>query len=379
MKVPRDLIRQLPDLDELVERYDQEAMEEAFGLPFQAEAEARSAKTTELPAIQQAADEMRRRVIEVGRRTIRKIHDEGPDVELDLEEQVGLEAIVAIEGRPAILIQDGHFLAPPIKWQILDDKRDSIERTCQSVGRVEVEGHPSYDYVGTGFLVAEDVIMTNRHVAEIFAQKQLRSQPPSASFSLLRFLERLFGIQPRQEAYWEFKAGMTPRVDYVEELGAPQSAEFAIEGVIGVHEVFDLALLRVAGEASTAGGPPPQPLEVAAEPAEVGPGSQVYVVGYPAWDGRRNDPEHMRQIFSNIFNVKRLQPGEMRQVLDGEGLFIHDCSTLGGNSGSCVVELESNRVVGLHFGGRYLKGNSAVALWKLVDDPLLKEAGVNFV
>jgi V8-like Glu-specific endopeptidase len=379
MNVPHDLIRQLPDLDELVERYEQEAVEEAFSFGFQAEAEARDARRTELPAIQQATDDMRRTMIEAGRRAIFRIHNEGSDVELGPEERFGLEAIVAIEGRPAILIQDGHFLAPPIKWQILEEKRPAIEHTCQSVGRIEVEGHPSFDYVGTGFLVAEDVIMTNRHVAEIFAQKELRSQTPSASFSLLRLLMRLLGIQPRQEAYWEFKPGMTPRVDYIEELRAPTSAEFAIEDVIGVHDVFDLALLRVSRDTPPQSGPPPEPLSIAAEPGDVGPGRQVYVVGYPAWDGRRNDPEHMRQIFANIFNVKRLQPGEMREILDRKSLFTHDCSTLGGNSGSCVVDLESHRVVGLHFGGRYLQGNSAVALWKLVDDPLLKEAGVNFV
>jgi V8-like Glu-specific endopeptidase len=57
-------------------------------------------------------------------------------------------------------------------------------------------------------------------------------------------------------------------------------------------------------------------------------------------------------------------------------LFTHDCSTLGGNSGSCVIDLESNRVLGLHFKGRYLEANWAVALWKLADDPLLKKAGV---
>jgi hypothetical protein len=379
MTAREDLIRQLPDLDDLIEQYDKEARGEALSFGFQAEAEARSARTTELPAIQRAADEIRKTVMEAGRRALFKIHDEGPDVKLDPEERVGLEAIVAIEGRPAILIQDGHFLAPPIKWQLLEAKRHGIERTCQSVGRIEVDGHPSFDYVGTGFLVAEDVIMTNRHVAEIFAQKQLGNHSASRSSSLLRFLERLFGVQRRQEAHWEFKAGMTPRVDYVEELEAPQSAEFGIESVIGVHEVFDLALLRVARTTSTAGGPPPEPLAIASEPADVGPGSQVYVVGYPAWDGRRNDPEHMRQIFSNIFNVKRLQPGEVRQVLDSQSLFIHDCSTLGGNSGSCVVDLESNHVVGLHFGGRYLQGNRAVALWKLVNDPLLEQAGVHFV
>ena len=100
-------------------------------------------------------------------------------------------------------------------------------------------------------------------------------------------------------------------------------------------------------------------------------------MGYPAWDGRRNDPAEMRKIFGEIFEVKRLQPGEMTG-LTGK-VFKHDCSTLGGNSGSCVVDLETHQVLGLHFGGRYLEGNTAVALWTLTGDPLLKQAKVNFV
>ena len=55
-----------------------------------------------------------------------------------------------------------------------------------------------------------------------------------------------------------------------------------------------------------------------------------------------------------------------------------DASTLGGNSGSAVIDYDKGLVVGLHFGGRYLEGNNAVPLWKLVDDPLLKKAKVNF-
>jgi V8-like Glu-specific endopeptidase len=57
---------------------------------------------------------------------------------------------------------------------------------------------------------------------------------------------------------------------------------------------------------------------------------------------------------------------------------MHDCSKLGGNSGSCVIDLETNQVIGLHFGGRYLGRNSAVALWELRDDRLLKKGRVNF-
>ena len=87
----------------------------------------------------------------------------------------------------------------------------------------------------------------------------------------------------------------------------------------------------------------------------------------------------MLQIFANVFNVKRLQPGEIRTVFDQRHILEHDCSTLGGNSGSCVVDLETKQVVGLHYGGRYLEGNYAVALWQITDDPLLAKAKVNFV
>ena len=62
-----------------------------------------------------------------------------------------------------------------------------------------------------------------------------------------------------------------------------------------------------------------------------------------------------------------------------EKLFKHDCSTLGGNSGSSVIDLETNQVIGLHFGGRYLQGNSAVALWELTNDRLLKKGKVQFI
>jgi V8-like Glu-specific endopeptidase len=56
----------------------------------------------------------------------------------------------------------------------------------------------------------------------------------------------------------------------------------------------------------------------------------------------------------------------------------HDASTLGGNSGSAVIDLETNQVIALHFGGAYLRYNQSVALWPLADDPLLVRAGVQF-
>ena len=105
---------------------------------------------------------------------------------------------------------------------------------------------------------------------------------------------------------------------------------------------------------------------------------KVYVVGYPAWDGRRNDPEAMRRIFAGIYDVKRLQPGTIRTRLVLGSTFEHDASTLGGNSGSCVVDLETGKVLGLHFAGLYREYNKAVALWKLRRSTFLARAEVEF-
>jgi V8-like Glu-specific endopeptidase len=86
---------------------------------------------------------------------------------------------------------------------------------------------------------------------------------------------------------------------------------------------------------------------------------------------------------SHIFNVKRLQPGQVIELSDQARTFSHDCFTLGGNSGSPVVDLETFQVLGLHFAGRLqpdrqTKINEAVALWHLIDDPLLQENRINF-
>jgi S1-C subfamily serine protease len=213
-----------------------------------------------------------------------------------------------------------------------------------------VGGSPSFDWLGTGFLVAPDVVLTNRHVAVEFARAQ--------------------------GAGWSFRSGMSAGVDFNAELGAEAPLEFAVREIVGIHEDHDLAVLRVE---QTAGDETlPEPLAVAAETPATLQGRQVYVIGYPAWDGRRNDPEPMLRIFSNIFNVKRLQPGEISGEAVDAGEIFHDCSTLGGNSGSPVIDLETHRVIGLHFGGRYLERNHAVPLWTLRDDPLVRAARLNF-
>ena len=43
----------------------------------------------------------------------------------------------------------------------------------------------------------------------------------------------------------------------------------------------------------------------------------------------------------------------------------HDASTLGGNSGSAVIDIDSGDIVALHFAGEYLKANYAVPMYEL--------------
>ena len=176
---------------------------------------------------------------------------------------------------------------------------------------------------------------------------------------------------------WSFHPGLAARVDFRAEHERASSLEFAITEPIGLHPDHDLALLRVE-LASAAGDPLPGPLALAAAAPEDLFDRDVYVVGHPALDSRRNEPEPIRRLFDEVFDVKRLQPGRAVGWSTAYAALEHDCSTLGGNSGSPLVDLETHSVLGMHFGGRYGVGNYAVPLWQLRGDPLLEAGGLRF-
>ncbi|MFJ7957558.1 trypsin-like serine peptidase [Streptomyces sp. NPDC096319] len=304
--------------------------------------------------ISRFAREERARVLEAGVSGLEKLAGHRED-ELREDEAFGVGAIVLLEGRPAILVQRQDFAVQRDEWSVLEPQRPAIRESLARVGRVEVTGHPSLDWIGTAFLVGPRTVMTTRHVA--------------AEFS--RF----------EDERWSLEFGMSARVDPAEEPtvdgepGGP-AVPYTITDVIGVHPDVDLALLRV--EPATDAGLP-TPLAVAADaPADL-PGRPVYVIGYPAWDGRRDEPESMRRLFMDVYGVKRLQPGTATAFVPDGLVMGHDCSTLGDNGGAPVLDLADHRVLGLHFGGRYGTGNVAVPLWELEDDPLLEKAEINWV
>jgi hypothetical protein len=287
-----------------------------------------------------------------GLRAIENIRQGDSADTLSPEESEGLEALVVMVGRPAIQIEGGQFASPvPPGWEVLEQHRSTIERVCRSVGRIDLQGHMFYPWAGTGFLVAPDVVMTNRHVAKAFTN--------------------LAG-----DGTWVFEPGVDACIDYSEAPDVDPPVALEITGVVGVHDDLDMALLRVTPGPGTS-GVLPEPLVLATAAPESDQRRPVYTVGYPAHDPR-NDPAVMQQIFGDVYGVKRLQPGMSGEVFADRRIIRHDCSTLGGNSGSCVVDLLSGEVLGLHFRGFYMKYNEAVALGCLVDDPLLQAAGVRW-
>lgn len=255
------------------------------------------------------------------------------------------EAIILLVGRPVLEIVHNTYTPPISKvWhQKLSDNRKNIEKAIPSVGRIELREHPDYEWVGTGWLVRDDVVVTNRHVAEAFAHKQ------GDDF--------VFSLNPNGRT-------IGARIDFREEYRQPEQIEFRVKRVLHIEPRpgADVAFLKVATTSQV-----DTPLTPAIPLASEIPNSEtdVVVIGYPAWDGRRNDPENMKRIFRNIYKVKRLAPGKVSLNSSRNYVITHDCSTLGGNSGSVVLDIETGKAVGLHYAGRYKKTNYAVTAVKV--------------
>jgi endonuclease G, mitochondrial len=274
------------------------------------------------------------------------------DPELTSPGLTEFESIIVRIGRPVLLVKNNSFVldAPTFSepesqaWKdILEVSRPKLEIAIPAVGRIEVEENPQMNWVGTGWLVANDIIVTNRHVARVFARKD------GAAFRFSRnFSGRL----------------MEGIIDFREELGIDEQSEFKLIKVLYIadDEDADIAFFQV--ERTVGGLLLTQPLPLSNTVAT--PGMKISVIGYPAADSRVADPNLMRRIFGNVYDVKRMAPGEIIG-LDPSGILKHDCSTLGGNSGSVLLDLDSGNAIGLHFAGTFLQANYAVPSSVIID------------
>lgn len=276
--------------------------------------------------------------------------------DLDPEEQFVTEAIIIPDKRPAVLVQDGDYRVAHHLWTHFDQDpaiRQRFRDAIRSIGRVELPDHPTLPYGGTAFVVGDGLLMTNRHVAEIFSS----------------------GLGLRD---LRFRPGLSAGVDFLREHEREGSVAVTVREVAMIHPHWDMALLKVEGLGD---GQPP--LQLSLDAVEELEGEEVAVIGYPAFDPR-NDAAVQNTVFGGIYNVKRLQPGRLggrravssfRRSVDAA---THDSSTLGGNSGSAVISARTGHVLALHFGGRYLDANFGVPAADLAIDGRVVDAGVRF-
>jgi endonuclease G, mitochondrial len=261
--------------------------------------------------------------------------EEGVDASAVLEE----ESIVMRAGRPvlAIVRDEAQLKIDDPESEVwkgrLQLARQQLVNAARAVGRIEVTGH-SLGWLGTGWLVAPNVIVTNRHVAAEFGRQK------GTSFV---FRQGLSG------------SVMTASIDLLEEIDRADEWNFIIEQILHIEDADgpDVAFCRVAQSGGEA-APAPIRFSESAQADEL-----VAVIGYPARDSRVPEQALMDKIFGNVYDKKRLAPGQLTGTTGD--VLRHNCSTLGGNSGSVVLSLDTGDAVGLHYGGRFLESNFAVS------------------
>jgi endonuclease G len=278
------------------------------------------------------------------------------DKPISFAQYSSLEAIINEKLRPVVDIINDSFLLSDTRWNHLsndDAIRNRIEAMLPSVGRIELPGHKSLPYGGTGFVVGDNLIMTNRHVAQIFAN----------------------GIGGKNLT---FRPGFSAGINFKKEFQQPEEETLQVKQVRLIHPYWDMALLAVEGLPAKR-----KPLLLGLADARNLAGDEICIVGYPAFD-IRNPTTVQNALFSSKYGVKRLQPGELHGAVETMSLgkmvqaVGHDCSTLGGNSGSAIIHLASGEVLGLHFGGGYHQMNYGVPSAALASDSRVVDVGVRF-
>lgn len=291
--------------------------------------------------------------------------------QLPFRSRFALEVVARVEGRPSLPLIGGipDLNSPEaVGWRgLLGDYKTQLAEVADAVGRIDLAGV----HVGTGFLVAKDLVLTNRHVAEVIAKAYPRSGGD----------------------VWLMKAG-APWIDFAREIGGATTKRFQIVGVAAAGpdainmqvnpKLLDAAVLRIEKQSMTGKDQPTPITFLAPESLANEEGGQIMSIGYPGTPGfepkgpvptadEQKLMAALKRIFNMTYGVKRISPGVIvsragRVPDGGKGwAFTHDASTLAGASGSAVVRLAGNdvRVMGLHFGGAWLEHNYAHLTMKL--------------
>jgi V8-like Glu-specific endopeptidase len=282
-----------------------------------------------------------------GRTALRMVADENHAALASPQILVNLEVIVRTDGsRPSFMVRNGvpdRATSPVGTWgSTLDDSLDKLRAAIECVGRID-DPSGAQGFQGTGILIAENLVVTNRHVLQVIG-----SQTGNGSWTLKPNIAIDFGH--------EFRAQDSLRrrpVQGVVFAGSKPIDPFAID-----HSKLDLALLELTPASAT-----DKPKQVLALDASTDWGQSetgMFIIGFPGNPGFGSDaPSLLELLFKSTYGCKRLAPGMVTTTPAGlaassrQWSLGHDATTLGGNSGSAVLVIGRERITaGLHYGGR---------------------------
>jgi len=255
-----------------------------------------------------------------------------------------LEAIVRTDGsRPSFMVRNGEVdltTSPAGTWtNDIQLSVDQLQDAFDCIGRIDVPGS-AQGFQGTGFLVHENLIITNRHVLQVTADYQSGGS-------------------------WKVKPGAA--IDFGHEFNARESLNrrllrrvvFAGRDPIRDDEIdhkkLDLALFEL--EPAEAAARPRTVLGIEGSADWAKPNKKMYIAGYPGSPSAGLAPLTLLEVlFQSTFGHKRLAPGLLipSQANVHTWTIAHDATTLGGNSGSVVLRIDHEQIAaGLHYGGRW--------------------------
>jgi hypothetical protein len=270
--------------------------------------------------------------------------NEEPETDVVAHEQVS---------RPVLFVCGDNIKAGqalPSKWissgGVIDER---IRVTIRSVGRISRISSPSSSSdrgrdaltpLATGFVIAERMVIVPG------ALEELRRLDPDSSL-VIEFDRSACLEQPIDP-----KISQRFDLEHVEHQSDPNRSP-------------QWSLYRIRTHGSEV---PPTPLSlIAKKPDRDLTDTRIAVIGHPFPDSRH--PESVvARCFPPPFGVKRIAFGLIKRNQNDEfgPELWHDCSTSAGDMGAPIIDLTTGKVLGIHIGGTYLKGNQAAPMWNVL-------------
>ena len=278
-----------------------------------------------------------------------------------------LEAIIFYKLRPALTIcrtADGENIIDEDlsdlghadgraeqKWEkILVPVLKNLFWTASRTGRIETGKTIFPAWLGSAFLFSENGhMMTNRHVLTI---------------------QDFCWHDSDQNVAWSKQVPHLVNFDalYLNATGNANSVKFKEVPYLAHPGEYDCGVIRLDEKYLSKELKKPIPLYTGELSKDELKGRLVCVIGHPGFDQYADGAER-DYVFRGIYSKKRIMPGRLLGINEDRTVMYHDCSTLGGASGSCIIDLEEGesfgKIIGLHWGGVHGEQNYATPIWEL--------------